>query len=188
MELGTVRVARRFARAMSAIDAPEMDEDDNPLIPGFKFIGSGAFRYVYLHKNSGVVYKWGDADANTDEERQSHRLFGRVPLSAKGWAVRIPMAYHWGDFGFSDWSSVLTMEYARDAVPSQCSCNDWELIKFLPNGDIEHPPCTTDPCHRKIAEKVGRWAKLGDVHAYNLLWAETQRLYWLVDMGENSNW
>jgi len=142
---------------------------------GFRRIGSGCYRVVYLHKESGLVYKIGDNDANFYEAENASRL--RAKSSADlGFELVVPRT-RYVTVDENAGMGMAIQEFAPNARATYCMTQyNW--------GGVSDYDCTCkrkDVCYGDVHRAVEAWSGLEDIHCYNVLVDRDDR-FWLIDL------
>lgn len=160
----TARLLYKHFENLSVTKAPK----------GFSHIGGGCYRAAYLHRASGVVYKIGDWESNSNEAYTARRLRKRSTRSL-GFELLIPHTRTYV-MGRSDYGpiNVVAQEHAANSSYTHCDADyNWRDGKC----DCKHKPCFSE-VRTRIAEFTG----LNDMHGENVLIDKLDR-FWLIDLG-----
>lgn len=146
---------------------------------GFTKIVEGSYRKAYLHRESQIVYKVGDNDANRSESANSRRL-ARLSQRNLGFEVKIPKTRtyrmpNWTYGGHAYGSSVVAQEFALGAKPTNCASVDW-WVKRECN-------CGAPVCYTDVLGAIGEWSRLEDIHSTNVL-VDKAGVFWLIDIAQ----
>jgi len=140
---------------------------------GFRRVGSGCYRVAYLHRESSLVYKIGQQDANYHEVENASRL-GALPTGGLGFNLVIPRTEY---IEIDDNNGIAVQEFAANARATYCMTQyNW--------GGVSDYDCTCrrkDVCYGDVHRAVEAWSGLEDIHCYNVLVDRDDR-FWLIDL------
>lgn len=178
MTVGSLDTARMLFRHFGG------DQDSYKRAPkGFRRIGAGCYRTVYLEKSTDTVYKIGSHWANTSEAFNARRL-RRKSTKSLGFELIVPETRTYrmpappSRYGYSVRACVSAQQYAGKARGTYCASQD-DWMEDVPDCDCKSK---SPICWSIVHNRVREFSNLDDIHGENIL-MDRNGVFWLIDLG-----